>query len=72
MQRILFEEAKAGQLNLSMYERVRRRRQKDTQSDENKKNQALEMLRENKKVIDCGHFLNKNLFFLIKQKHIFV
>jgi hypothetical protein len=48
MQRILFEEAKSGQLNLSMYERVRRRRMA-TQSDENKKNQALEILRENKK-----------------------
>lgn len=49
MQRILFEEAKTGQLNLSMYERVRRRRMA-TQSDEQKKSHALEVLRESKKV----------------------
>ncbi|KAI6184486.1 hypothetical protein M3Y97_00601500 [Aphelenchoides bicaudatus] len=48
MQRILFEEAKAGQLNLSMYERVRRRRMAN-QPEENKKSQTLEMLRESKK-----------------------
>ncbi|KAI6234132.1 SPOC domain-containing protein [Aphelenchoides fujianensis] len=45
MQRILFEEAKTGQLNLSMYERVKRKRANTVQSEEHKK-QALDLLRE--------------------------
>ncbi|KAI6193993.1 hypothetical protein M3Y96_01077900 [Aphelenchoides besseyi] len=49
MQRILFEEAKTGQLNLSMYERVKRKRMTTTQSEENRKSQALEKLRKGEK-----------------------
>ena len=48
MQRILYEEAKSGQSGLSMYERVKRKRKcmATAQSEEAKKTQALERLRE--------------------------